>query len=247
MISKKTFIAEELPYKQLEGVGIARKQILDMPKAILKNLLSGQLSPLLELNVHSDNGKNLCTLAKLRLTRDKDGKAQLMIYPSYKNVQNDLGLHDKELDRLKDGQIIKKELRKNGQRKILYVQLDHETNCLLKANCEMIKIPNSIGNIELGQNQKKQIREGKPVQIDIGDKKNVTIGISLKDPVGFKIIDGDLREFEKQKAIKWDIENPDKIGFWHTSENGWEYQKSIEKYQFPKMDAAKERKSKLKI
>jgi len=45
------------------------------------------------------------------------------------------------------------------------------------------------------------------------------------NPSGFKTVKGDTEKWQQEKAIRWDYEHPEAMGYLKTSENGWEYQK----------------------
>ena len=100
-----------------------------------------------------------------------------------------------------------------------------------------------VKNITLGQNQRQAIREGKPVELEVGDTK-VTVGVDLRQNSGFKAIDGDMSEWKRQQEIKWDMANPGAMGYWQTDENRWEYKQVQEKYKAP--EAKKEEKKTIK-
>ena len=89
-----------------------------------------------------------------------------------------------------------------------------------------------VKNITLGQNQRQAIREGKPVELEVGDTK-VTVSVDLRQNSGFKSIDGDMGEWKRQQEIKWDMANPGQMGYWQTDENRWEYKQVQEKYKMP--------------
>ena len=85
-----------------------------------------------------------------------------------------------------------------------------------------------INDIELGTNQKQAAMEGKPVELAVGDQK-VTVGVDLKEPQGFKVVGGDMKEWERQMKIRYDHEHEGFMGYVMTDENRWEYQKVVEK------------------
>ena len=80
-----------------------------------------------------------------------------------------------------------------------------------------------VNDIELGTQQKQQVREGKPVELNVGGEK-VSVGIDLREPQGFKIVKGDLREWERQQKLRYDDLHPEYMGLVMTDKNRWEYQ-----------------------
>ena len=184
------------------------------------------MSPVLKLTMCS-NGKSISIPAKLALTRN-DGKVELQIFPKRKEILNEFNLGEKELLRLKAGEAIKKNFIENGTKKNYYLQLDKTTKSILKVKSDEIHIPESIKNVVLGQRQKEQLKEGKAVELEINGNK-ITAGVDLNSQSGFQIVRGNMTEWERKKDIEWDMANPGAVGYWQTTENGWQYQQEIEK------------------
>ena len=83
-----------------------------------------------------------------------------------------------------------------------------------------------VNDIELGAQQKQQAREGKPVELNVGGEK-VSVGIDLREPQGFKVVKGDLKEWERQQKLQYDEQHPEYLGLVMTDKNRWEYQKVV--------------------
>ena len=98
-----------------------------------------------------------------------------------------------------------------------------------------------VKDIELGANQKQAIKDGKPVELTLDDTK-VTVGIDLREPQGFKIVNGDLKEWERQLHIRYDNAHEDFMGYVMTDENRWEYQKVVERQAHPALQEYSEKK-----
>jgi hypothetical protein len=235
MIAKYTFTAEEIPYQDFESIGISKQQVLNMPPEVLKKLIHGELTPLMELKPEDRQGRAVSIPSKLRLVRDKDNRPLLMAYPLHKEILNDMKLKDSEIENLRKGSVILHETRNANMRKLSYVQLDKETNCLLTSDARRLSLKERLDEVEhvkdvtLGTNQKQALREGKPLEIEIGDSK-ITVGVDLKSPNGFKQINGDMEEWKRRQEVKWDIENPQVMGYWQTEENKWEYKQVHAQY-----------------
>ena len=221
----KLFGERELSKKDFERIDI---DVRSMPKEIKEKLLNGELTPLVEIRDQLDNGIIATMPVKLRLQRDTDGNAVLKAYPVSKDIVSDLKLQDAEQKRLQAGEVIQKDIREGNRTRTMFLQLDQETKSLLKREVSKTEIDKRIDELEhvkditLGQNQRQAIREGKPVELEIGDTK-VTV----------KAIDGDMSEWKRQQEIKWDMANPGQMGYWQTDENRWEYKQTQEKYKAP--------------
>ena len=85
-----------------------------------------------------------------------------------------------------------------------------------------------VNNIELGMQQKQQVREGKPVELNVGGEK-VSVGIDLKEQQGFKLVKGDMKEWERQQKLRYDEIHPEYLGLVMTDKNRWEYQKVVDR------------------
>ena len=228
------FNERELSKKDFERIDI---DVRSMPKEIKEKLLNGEATPLVEIRDQLDNGIIATMPVKLRLQRSEDGKAVLKAYPVSKDIVSDLKLTDKEQKQLQAGEVITKDVREGNKTRTMYLQADQET----KSRMDELE---HVRNITLGQNQRQAIREGKPVELEVGDTK-VTVGVDLRQNSGFKAIDGDMGEWKRQQEIKWDMANPGAMGYWQTDENRWEYKQVQEKYKQPEVTTEKkEEKSK---
>ena len=242
----KLFNERDLNKKDFERIDI---DVRTMPKEIKEKLLNGEITPLLEIRDQMDNGIVATMPVKLRLERSEDGKVVLKAYPVSKDIVSDLKLTDAEQKHLQDGEVIKKDIREGSRTRAMYLQLDQETKSLLKRDVKSVELDKRMDELEhvkditLGQNQRQAIREGKPVELEVGDTK-VTVGVDLRQNSGFKAIDGDMGEWKRLQEIKWDMANPGAMGYWQTDENRWEYKQVQEKYKMP--EAKKEDKKTVK-
>lgn len=234
MTNKKAFLEEEIPYDKLEKLGISRRAFLSMPKDLVDPIINGKVSPILKAHIKAKNGKTMEIPMKIQLSRDDDGSIKLLTYQRTKQIQNDFELTPRELERVKNGEVIRKELEEDGIRKMKFIQLDCETNALIPKSVARVRIAEKlrdmekIKDIELGANQKQAAQEGKPIQLNVGDQP-VTVGVDLREPQGFKVVNGDMEEWNRQKKIKYDLEHEGYMGYVQTDENRWEYQKFVDK------------------
>lgn len=249
MIQIRTFLTSELPYDKLRQLRLSKERMLKEPTKVMDRLQKGNLSPLMRFNYTDKSGKTKTVVFKLQLHRNGDGMVGVRVFPKQKDYQQGDTYHRFQLrryeeDALKRGEVITKEMMKNGKRGISFIQLDKDTNHLIYTNVKNLVVPNSLNNVELSLEQKKRIRDGKPVELAVGNTK-ITAGVDLQTIQGFKVIKGDLNEWKQQKEMKWDAANPDKMGFLQTDENRAEYQESLDKKQGRK--PISEKKSKMKL
>lgn len=232
MISRNVFLPEELPYSKLEQIGITQKDMLNLPPQVVEPLLSGRVTPLIMVELVTSTGEKYRVPLKLQLTRNEAKQVNVLAYPMRKEILNDLNLSRTDLERLKVGEVIRKEVSEYGKRTQRYYQLDNDTKSIMQISAihlrlsDRIKDIEKIGNIELGLEQKKAIHDGKPVELSVGDSK-VTVGVNLKEPTGFKNLQGDMELWKQRQAEEYDRLNPGFVGFVKTEENRWEYHQVV--------------------
>ena len=226
-------LSEMLPYEKLVVLGIDREKADSLPADVKEKLASGEVTPLLQVSIRAQNG-DVITLP-LKLQRNKA-----------------LLLTDQEAERLTKGEVIQKAVEVRGEKTQQYLQLDPETKSVVHRRVtdiqleQKLKDMEKLNDIELGTQQKQQIREGKPVELNVGGEK-VSVGVDLKEPQGFKVIQGDLKEWERQQKLRYDEQHPEYLGLVMTDKNRWEYRQVVDKQsqeRAVRFGSAKEEKSK---
>ena len=231
-------IPDALPYEKLQLLGIDRDKADKLPQEVKKALVSGEVTPLLQVSINARNGETITLPLKLQMTADKKGNPALMAYPVRADLAESrnkiLNLSPQEAERLRNGEVLRKTIDINGEKSNQFLQLDPETKSVIHKRITDLKIEEKlkdmekVNDIELGTQQKQAVREGKPMELNVGDEK-VTVGIDLKEPQGFKVIKGDMKEWERQQKLKYDIEHPEYIGLVMTDKNRWEYQQVVDR------------------
>ena len=195
MTNRKAFLEEEIPYDKLEKIGIDRRAFLSMPKNLVDPIINGKVSPIIKAHIKAENGKTIEMPMKIQLTHDDQGNVKLQTYPL--------------------GDVIRKEIEEDGIKKMKFIQLDNETLSLIPRSIAHVRIAEKlremekINDIELGTNQKQAAQEGKPIELNVGGQP-VTVGVDLREPQGYKIVNGDMQEWDRQKKIKYDLANDGK-------------------------------------
>lgn len=242
---------EKVPYGKFAKIGITKKDLEQMPEHLRETILTGRLSPLMRLNVPVGDNSKVSIPMKIQLVYDKSGKLQLLTYQIHNDIQNKLQLNAAELERVRKGEVIQKEFRNAGDRKLRYVQLDKETNSLMYRDVATVKIQKKLAEMEkvkdigLGVNQKEAAVLGKPVELEVGDQK-VTVGLELREPQGYKVVKGDMEEWKRQQAIRYDDSHEGYMGYVQTDENRWEYKQVVDKLQFKEEQTTTKKKQKSK-
>ena len=225
---------EPVPFDKFAKIGIYPKDLMRMPKDLRDSILSGELSPLMRVNVPVGDNSAVSIPMKIQLVHDKDGHLQLLTYQIHRELDNNLKLNDTELERVRKGDVIQKEFQEDGKRKMRYVQLDKETNALMYRDVATVNFEKKLQEVDrikdigLGIGQKEALVSGKPVELEVGDQK-VTVGVDLREPVGFKVMQGDMEEWKRQQAIRYDDAHEGYIGYVQTDENRWEYKQVVDR------------------
>ena len=227
-----------LPYEKLALLGIDRKKADSLPQEVKEKLASGEVTPLMKVSISAKNGEVITLPLKLQMTLDKNGNPALMAYPVRAVLETErnkeLRLTDQEAERLRKGEIVQKAVDVNGEKTQQYLQLDPETKSVIHRKVTEVRLEQKlkdmekINDVELGTQQKQQVREGKPIELNVGGEK-VSVGVDLKEPQGFRMIKGDLKEWERQQKIRYDELHPEFVGLVQTDKNRWEYQQVIDR------------------
>lgn len=221
---------ENIPLEKLELIGITPEVFERLPIEFKSALKSGNLTPVICARKELDNGLIVEMPMKLQSVLDERGRTQLMVYPVLKELNNDMQLSISSFAELKNGAV----LHVDDQ----YIQRDPETNCILRISdkdMEMeknLKEIEKILDIELGTEQKNQIRNGKPVELNVGGEE-VVVGLDLKGPERFKTLTGDMKDWEYQQKVIYDILHPEYVGVVKTDENRWEFQQILNSERYP--------------
>ena len=235
MPNETMFRQNEVPFDGLLKLGVGKDDFDNLPERFKMSLLNGDVTPVFKANINVADGRNVTIPLRLQLRQDAPGaEPVLVVYPIRQQVENNLGLSDFEMERVNKGEIITKDILDNGRRFPEFIQMDPRTNSLVYVPVARLQMEQELANIEsikdiqLGSNQKDAIREGRPVQLNVGDEK-VVVGVDLLQPQGFKVIRGDMEEWKRQQEELYDIAHPEFMGFVKTDQNRWEYQKVMER------------------
>ncbi|WP_290379952.1 DUF4099 domain-containing protein [uncultured Duncaniella sp.] len=229
-----------LPYEKLALLGIDREKADRLPEDFKRRLADGEVTPLMQVSITARNGNVITLPLKLQMALDHSGQTVLIAYPVRKALDEEktreLRLTTNEVERLRKGDVIQKAVDANGEKTQHYLQLDPETKSIIRRKVNDIKVEQrvrdmeKVNHIEFGTQQKQQVRDGKPAELNVGGEK-VTVGIDLKEPQGFRIVKGDMKEWERQQKLRYDDLQPEYIGLVQTDKNTWEYRKVVERYE----------------
>jgi hypothetical protein len=215
-IPQSRFTENDIPYHEFEKLGFSKEDLITrMSRNDLEKLMSGRRTSLFEIQGIDNKGQDFSIMSKFSLSKKDDGTTTLSLHPVRTDIKNDIGLTNKEISKLKQGQLVSKTI--NGERYL--VQLDKETNELLKAKTKDINLPTRIQDVELNNLQKESLRKGKFITIEFG-KEKIQVGIDLDNQKGLTF---SSENFEQKQKEAYDRHNPQVIGTIQTDKNRHEY------------------------
>jgi hypothetical protein len=171
---EKTNLIDEnkIDWKQLEQLGVS-KDFLKNTKN-LDAMLNYQKSPgLIPITIKTDN-LSIRTDARLAFRQDEDGNFKLAVHAVRNKPQLDrpyfgVTLTDDDKNNLlktgNAGRILHPQY-KEGETTPVYLSIDKLTNELVAARADKIKIPDNIKGVQLDENQKKELTEGKSIYVE---------------------------------------------------------------------------------
>ncbi|MEO9003145.1 MAG: DUF3945 domain-containing protein, partial [Ginsengibacter sp.] len=159
------FSISDIPEKQLELIGLKKKDILNMPPRTYKALMSGNRTSLIRFNKLKFPGLEGNSLdAKLSLERKPDNTVAIRFHPINKIPKNTFNLTKEEIEKLKKGEdnFIEKQFP-NGKDHL--VGIDNQTNEFIAVAKDAIEAPKRINGIELTEQQITDFKEGKDIKV----------------------------------------------------------------------------------
>jgi len=160
-----------VPYDQFERIGITRETLEKTGN--LDKLLNWQKTDLLPITIKVDDA-TVRTEARLALRQNSSETLTLAIHALRKEPELDrpyfnVKFTDEDKRNLREtghlGRIAEAEY-KQGEKTPVFISIDKQTNELVSVRAEKVKIPESIKDVQLNEQQKKDLSEGKAVWIE---------------------------------------------------------------------------------
>lgn len=208
---EKTNLIEEnkIDWKQLEQLGVSKDYLKNTKN--LDAMLNYQKSPgLIPITLNTDD-LTIRTDARLAFRKDADDNFKVAVHAVRNKAELDrpyfgVTLTDDDKNNLlktgNAGRIIHPQY-KEGETTPVYLSIDKLTNELVAARADKIKIPDTIKGVQLDENQKKELAEGKSVFVagmtaKSGKEFNAHLQIDAdKRGIGFRF---DQQQQQGQKA-----------------------------------------------
>jgi hypothetical protein len=177
----ESFTMKEIPFESLALLGMTKEKVLSLDKQNLVRLMSGQRTDVLRFDFYR-GGRRFLMDGKLFLKREPDSSVKALIVPVRKQIKNDFNLTGSEMIKLYTGALINKNI--DGQRYLL--QLDRETNEVVRARTSGIKLP-----FDMDSKDRERLLTGKSIQIRT-ETGNRSVKLDLLDERRFAF-DGETR------------------------------------------------------
>ena len=144
--------SEQLPYEKLALLGIDREKADNLPQEVKERLVSGEVTPLMQVSISARNGDVITLPLKLQMTADKDGNPALLAYPVRAELETErnkvLRLTPQEAERLAKGEVLQKAVEVNGEKTQQYLQLDPETKSVIHRRVTDIEMERKLKDME---------------------------------------------------------------------------------------------------
>lgn len=217
------FKEQEIPYAELEKVGLTQEMIDSLPSVVMNRLLSGNYTPLLPISLTNENGQKMKSFAKIALYRATNGDVEITYVPALEKESLSTFTPD-EQDKLLNGQVIRTYIPEKGD---VYVQFDDDVNQTMACPAEFIE-----KNIQVVGRRFTDLDETKRTQLvsqltagDVielyTDTETMAIGIDLKsEHAGLRMTPGDRYMWmEEGKSNHLQQYNFGLYGCWIRGEN----------------------------
>lgn len=238
-MKQQLYDLQQLPYEELQKVGLAKGEILTIDKDNLMTLLSGRRTEMLRLkNQFAPELKLPEFDAKLSIRPNNEGNAlELMVHPIYKEAPELPYLTQSEALNLEEGHVpnIEKMIFDDDGNPIdILIEFDEDTNEFIVTDEGRILAPDRINGEDLTPEQKEKYRKGKEVELQDGTK----VQFSAKEKEGLRsnkmllvvsiVMDGGLTfaVYHGLKALFGHKEHDKKA-----TENSKGYYNDLEQYQ----------------
>ena len=198
---------DEIPFEQLEKVGVKKEFINHMDENELRDFLNGFRSQKLYTINANVNDEQLRIPAKLRLQKLDNGSVDVKIHPIQRlHIPDEYMGHqfskDEKAALLNDKNLGKTiELTgKDGKKDSYYLGIDNKTNELIPLRTKNIKVPDKIKGTPLSAEQKQKLAAGKKVYLDkMTGRNGKKFGASLQVDAANRTIN--FSDFKQEKDL----------------------------------------------
>lgn len=235
-----TFLEKEIPYGKLEKFGLTKEMMDDLPRTVIKKLLSGAWTPVLPVVVENEKKEKTKAYARIAMVRLADNTVDVKFAP-YCGFASLDDYSPEQQKTLQEGGVIIVPQKKDGTEEVCYLELDEALGQVMYVPARII-----IQNIEvmvneglITEDQAKRLNNAELVTIE----DTATIGIDLLEQDGVRIVNGDAEDWREERKFATEMPkyNFAEHGCWMTESDGKmnyvaeeQYTEEMKKYQVQK-------------
>lgn len=161
----------DLPLEELREIGLIQDGEISLPKKDLDALLRGMRTDLVKLNDISRDGVEVKEMnVKLSLSRNSEGKLELLIHPVYRASLVPEFISKTEAEDLITGlkANLIKEKAEGGQLKKMMVEYDWDTREFITTDTARLRVPELVNGMPLTPYQKERYSHGRQIEMPDG-------------------------------------------------------------------------------
>ena len=190
----QNFTRQDIPYEILEGFGLTKKMIDDLPDSVMQKLLTGRNTPPLPVEDRTQDGETVYAITKISLFRRDDGEMDVFFTPRMELLDLEK-VPELTVESLKKGKVLRTD-KGYAQYDEVIDQVAFVPYGILLHNLENIQMM-----IGLSQKDRDTILKGSPVVITDGEYKGCTIGIDLGHENMIRLSKGNAMDWEREETV----------------------------------------------
>lgn len=229
--------SSEIPYSVLETFGLTRNMIDDLPMDVLSQIMLGQCSPVLPVEVEGENGEKVRSRARFSLVYAQDGRVDVVFHPVFQPIGGKICMVTRDLttgkeklkimdtckvysdvvvEELKAGRVVMDYMTADDGRKVkAFLQLDPETNEVLAVPTVVIgrNLQTLVGEFDLTVAETNCIQNGEVLTIAQEDEQ-ISVGLDLNSPTGLRFEKGNEKRWKEGGMRQWNKYSVGVFGCW---------------------------------
>lgn len=229
--------SSEIPYSVLETFGLTRNMIDDLPMDVLSQIMLGQCSPVLPVEVEGENGEKVRSRARFSLVYAQDGRVDVVFHPVFQPIGEKICMVTRDLttgkeklkimdtckvysdvvvEGLKAGRVVMDYMTADDGRKVkAFLQLDPETNEVLAVPTVVIgrNLQTLVGEFDLTVAETNCIQNGEVLTIAQEDEQ-ISVGLDLNSPTGLRFEKGNEKRWKEGGMRQWNKYSVGVFGCW---------------------------------
>lgn len=237
---------EEIPYGSLEEFGLTRNMLNDLPMDVISQILAGQRSPVLPIEVRGKEGQVVRSRARFSLVRLDEGKVDVVFHPVLKPIGDKICIVSKKSDtaresirfvdakefnseatfeELRSGKVVMDYIKNPiGYKAKSFFQIDSETNEVLSIPTQAIgrNIQTLADEFNLTTAEINCLQNGEVLSL-AQDDTMISMGVDLNYPTGLRLEKGDEKLWRDRSKRDWNKFSVGVFGCWKMEDGELSY------------------------